>query len=255
MSATSPHFGRVALVTGANSGIGQAIAARFVAEGMIVGGLDLGAAHMPAGVAPLLADVRDQAGLLSAVQGFASARGRIDVLAHNVAASYVGTVETGSEEEWSRLLDLNVLGQMRVMRATLPWLRRSPAASVVIMSSCSVQNGLRERALYSATKGAAEAMAQAMAADLLTEGIRVNCISPGTVDTPFMAALIAAAPDPAAQRRAYESSQPTGRMVDPAEVAEAALYLAHPANRSVTGTTLTVDGGMARLRVQAAAKT
>jgi 2-keto-3-deoxy-L-fuconate dehydrogenase len=199
MSDVPSHQGRVALVTGAASGIGQAIAARYLAAGMIVGALDLQTEHLPAGCMPLQADVRDQAALLAVMRGFAAEHGRIDVLAHNVAASYVGTVETGSEEEWLRLIDLNVLGQMRVMRAALPWLRRSAAASVVIMSSCSVQNGLRERALYSTTKGAAEAMAHAMAADLLSEGIRVNCISPGTVDTPFMAALIAAAPDPGAQ--------------------------------------------------------
>ncbi|MEM8782312.1 MAG: SDR family oxidoreductase [Planctomycetota bacterium] len=240
--------GRIAVVTGAASGIGQATAEHLRQRGAVVAGLDLHAEGIPADCRPLIADVRDQAAVSAAIAGFAEAHGRLDVLVNNVAVSFVGTVEDGSEEDWLRVLDINVLGQMRVMRAALPWLRKSDAASVVVMSSCSALNGLPQRALYSASKGAVQAMAQAMAADLVTEGVCVNCVSPGTVDTPFMTELIERDPRPDDRRHAFASRQPTGRMVAPIEVARAVAYLAHPQARSSTGTTLVVDGGMGTIR-------
>ena len=133
-------------------------------------------------------------------------------------------------------------------RAALPWLRRSDAASVILMGSCSATNGVPKRAVYAASKGAVHSMTAALAVDLLGERIRVNCVSPATVDTPFMAELIGRSDDPPAERRRMEARQPTGRMVDPAEVACAVAYLADPRCPSVTGITLHVDGGMTTLR-------
>lgn len=252
-NATAPsetgHRGRIAVVTGAASGIGQAAAAHLHALGLTVAGLDLHAEGVPEGCTPLVADVRNQRAVTSAIAGFAEAHGRLDVLVNNVAVAFVGTVEDGSEEDWSRVLDVNVLGQMRVMRAALPWLRISDAASIVVMSSCSALNGLPQRALYSASKGAVQGLAQAMAADLVAEGITVNCVSPGTVDTPFMAELISQSDNPDAQRREFESRQPTGRMIDSVEIARAVAFLAHPSMRSTTGSTVVVDGGMGVLRI------
>jgi 2-keto-3-deoxy-L-fuconate dehydrogenase len=105
-------------------------------------------------------------------------------------------------------------------------------------------------ALYSASKGAVQSLTLAMAADYAREGIRVNCVNPGTVDTPWVARLLDAAPDPRAERAALEARQPLGRMVSATEVADAIAYLASPRAASTTGTVLTVDGGMAGLRVR-----
>jgi len=240
--------GRVAVITGAASGIGQSVARTLAEAGARVAGLDLTTEGIPQNCTPFVADVRNQEELTSAMAAFGAEHGRVDVLVNNVAVSAIGTIEDGSEEEWLRILDINVLGQMRAMRAALPWLRKSESPSVVIMSSCSATNGIPQRALYSASKGAVHALAAAMAVDFLEEGIRVNAIVPGTVDTPFMEELIRKAPDPAAQKQAFENRQPTGRMVDPNEISLAVAYLASPRTRSVTGTTVTVDGGMQTLR-------
>lgn len=240
-----------AVVTGAASGIGQAVSAALAAAGYHVGGLDLTADGIASEVTPLLADIRDQAAVTDAVDGFVTAFGSLDLLVNNAGVSFVGGIEVGTESEWKNALDVNVLGQMRVLRAALPWLRRSDQASVVAMSSCTAINGIPERALYSASKGAVQAMMLSVATDLLSDGIRVNCIAPATVDTPFMAELANRSPDPVAKRRAFEARQPTGHMVNPDEISNAVLFLANPANRSVTGTTLILDGGMGSMRTTA----
>jgi NAD(P)-dependent dehydrogenase (short-subunit alcohol dehydrogenase family) len=239
---------KIALVTGAASGIGQSVSAALVLAGYRVGGLDLTDTGVPAEVSPLIADVRNQAEVTAAIDDFLSDAGKLDLLVNNAGVSFVGGVEAGSEEDWHRTFDINVMGQMRVLRASLPWLRKSDAASVVAMSSCTAINGIPERALYSASKGAVQSMMLSVATDLVDEGIRVNCIAPATVDTPFMAELAARDPDPATKRRSFEARQPTGHMVAPDEISNAVLFLADPANRSVTGTTLILDGGMGTMR-------
>jgi NAD(P)-dependent dehydrogenase (short-subunit alcohol dehydrogenase family) len=168
---------------------------------------------------------------------------------NNAGVSFVGTIEDGSEEEWRRLYDINVMGMMRATRAALPYLRKSGAASIINMSSCTAVNGFAQRALYSASKGAVHSMTLAMAADLVKEGIRVNAVAPGTVDTPFMAELAARASDPAAKRAEFEARQPTGCMIAPQEVGEAVAYLASPAARSTVGTIIHLDGGLGPLRI------
>jgi NAD(P)-dependent dehydrogenase (short-subunit alcohol dehydrogenase family) len=248
MSGARTHEGRIGVVTGAASGIGQATAVALRDAGYIVGALDQTAEGLPEGTAPLLADVRDAKAVSTAIDAFATQHGRIDLLVNNAGVSFVGGIEAGSEDDWHRVLDINVMGQMRVLRAALPWLLRSNAASVIAMSSCTATNGIAERALYSASKGAVHAMMLSVATDLVGEGICVNAIAPGTVDTAFMTELANRAPDPAAKRREFEARQPTGRMVAPAEIANAVLFLADPVNRSITGTTLVLDGGMGTIR-------
>jgi NAD(P)-dependent dehydrogenase (short-subunit alcohol dehydrogenase family) len=245
----SAFEGLVAVVTGGATGIGRAVAEALLVRGANVAVLDRETAGVPDGATALCADVADDAAVAQAIGGFGASHGRIDILVNNAGISYPATVEDGPLSDWQRLFDINVLGYVRATRAALPFLRRSRHASIVNMSSCTARTGLRRRVVYSATKGAIESMTRAMAADLVHEGIRVNAVSPGTVDTPLIRTLIAQAPDPAAQEQVYHHRQPTGFMLSAEEVAEAVLYLAHPAARSTVGTVLTVDGGLASLRL------
>jgi NAD(P)-dependent dehydrogenase (short-subunit alcohol dehydrogenase family) len=151
------------------------------------------------------------------------------------------------------VFDVNVLGMVRVTRAALPHLRRSQHAAVVNVCSIAATAGVPDRALYSASKGAVLSLTLAMAADHLDERIRVNCVNPGTTDTPWIDRLLAQATDPAAERAALEARQPSGRLVTPQEVAAAVLHLAGPSAGATTGTSLAVDGGMAGLRLRHAA--
>ncbi|MFG2062229.1 SDR family NAD(P)-dependent oxidoreductase [Micromonospora sp. NPDC048871] len=144
---------------------------------------------------------------------------------------------------------------VRVTRAALPYLRVSSAAAIVNICSIAATAGLPGRALYSATKGAVQALTLAMAADHLAEGIRVNCVNPGTVDTPWVRRLVDAAADPAAEYAALRVRQPLGRLVTPVEVAAAVAYLAGPSAAATTGTVLAVDGGMHGLRLRPAGST
>jgi NAD(P)-dependent dehydrogenase (short-subunit alcohol dehydrogenase family) len=147
------------------------------------------------------------------------------------------------------VLDVNVIGVARTVRAALPALRRSPAAAVVVTCSIASWAGLPRRAVYSASKGALYALTLAMAADHVADGIRVNAVAPGTADTPWVGRLLDAADDPVAERVALEARQPMGRLVSADEVAHAIAYLASPLSASTTGTVLAVDGGMLGLRL------
>jgi 2-keto-3-deoxy-L-fuconate dehydrogenase len=240
--------GLTVLVTGGASGIGQAVAAAFIEEGAIVGVLDKDLDGAPPGCRGYAVDVSDPAAVDAAVSSFCESAG-LDVLVNNAGVSYPATVEQGPLEDWAKVFDVNVLGYVRVTRSALPYLRRSKAARIVNMSSCTATTGLRNRVLYSGTKGAIEGMTRAMAADLVSEGIFVNGVSPGTVDTPFIARLVEQAPDPEAQLAVYNDRQPTGYMVTADEVAHAVLFLARPGNRSSVGSVLTLDGGLSTIRL------
>jgi 2-keto-3-deoxy-L-fuconate dehydrogenase len=176
--------------------------------------------------------------------------GGLDILINNAGIGAAGTVEDNPYEEWFRVLDVNVLGTVRVTRAALPYLRLSANAAIVNTCSIAATAGLPQRALYSASKGAIQSLTLAMAADHVHDGIRVNCVNPGTADTPWVQRLLDAAQDPVAERGALEGRQPMGRLVSAEEVAAAIAYLASPLAASTTGTALAVDGGMQGLRLR-----
>jgi 2-keto-3-deoxy-L-fuconate dehydrogenase len=239
--------GLAAVVTGGGSGIGLAVAQLLASQGARVAVLDLNPGDEFIG---LKADVTDDASVRAAVDTAAERLGGIDVLVNNAGIGAIGTVADNSDEQWHQVFDVNVVGMVRVARAALPYLRRSGHAAIVNTCSVAATAGLPARALYSATKGAVLSLTLAMAADHIGEGIRVNCVNPGTADTPWIGRLLAQADDPAAERAALEARQPMGRLVSAAEVAAAIAYLASPAASSVTGTALAVDGGMGGLRVR-----
>jgi 2-keto-3-deoxy-L-fuconate dehydrogenase len=236
-----------ALVTGGASGIGLAVAERFAAGGASVAVLDR------ADTGPFTyvrADVTDDAAVRAAVAGAVESLGGLDILVNNAGIGAQGGIEANDDAEWHRVLNVNVLGLVRVTRAALPALRNSEHAAIVNTCSIAATAGLPNRALYSASKGAILSLTLAMAADLLPEGIRVNAVNPGTADTPWVARLLDAAPDPAAERAALEARQPHGRLVSADEVAAAIAYLASPGAGSTTGTSVAVDGGMSGLRLR-----
>jgi NAD(P)-dependent dehydrogenase (short-subunit alcohol dehydrogenase family) len=236
-----------AVVTGGASGIGLATALLLVARGARVAVLDLNPA-VPPPLLGLRCDVSDDAQVVSAVAAAAEALDGIDVLVNNAGIGAQGDVTANTDDEWHRVLDVNVVGMARVTRAALPFLRASSAAAVVNTCSIAAWQGLPNRALYSASKGAVYGLTLAMATDHLDDGIRVNCVCPGTADTPWVGRLLEAAADPEAERAALAARQPMGRLVTAAEVAHAIVYLASPLSSSTTGTALAVDGGMQGLR-------
>jgi NAD(P)-dependent dehydrogenase (short-subunit alcohol dehydrogenase family) len=242
-----------ALVTGGASGIGLAIASAFAAEGAAVVVLDLASAR-PDALSPELgyvpADIADDAAVRSAVAAAVESLGGLDILVNNAGIGAQGTVADAGDDEWQRVLNVNVVGTARVSRAAWPALRASARAAVVNTASIAATVGLPQRAVYSASKGAVLALTLAMAADGMPDGIRVNAVSPGTADTPWVGRLLDSAPDPAAERAALEARQPHGRLVSADEVAHAVVYLASPRAGSTTGTEVAVDGGMSGLRLR-----
>ncbi|MFC7907268.1 SDR family NAD(P)-dependent oxidoreductase [Streptomyces nigra] len=246
----SDFEGLTALVTGGASGIGRATADLLAERGARVAVLDLDPSSVDKPLLAYRADVTDDTSVRAAVADAVAALGALDVLVNNAGVGAQGTIEDNDDTEWHRVLDVNVLGMVRVARAALPHLRASAHAAIVNTCSVAATAGLPQRALYSASKGAVHALTLAMAADHVREGVRVNCVNPGTVDTPWVGRLLDAAPDPAAERAALEARQPTGRLVSAAQVAGAIAYLASPLSGATTGTALAVDGGMQGLRLR-----
>ncbi len=240
------------LITGGSSGIGLATALRFASAGARVASLDVQPPPEEVDLLWVRADVTDDAAVRTAVDDAARGLGGLDVLINNSGIGAQGTVEDNDDDAWRHVFDVNVFGMVRVTRAALPHLRASDRAAIVNTGSIAATAGLPQRALYSATKGAVLSLTLAMAADHLREGIRVNCVNPGTADTPWIGRLLEAADDPDAERAALEARQPQGRLVSAAEVAEAIVYLAGPGAGSTTGTSLAVDGGMQGLRLRPA---
>lgn len=250
---TREFEGLSAIVTGGASGIGLATARTLASRGARVAVLDLDLGHdlgPPAGGPHTIrADVGDAESVTAAVGRAVQELGGLDVLVNNAGIGARGTVEDNADEEWHHVLDINVLGIVRTSRTALPHLRRSSNAAIVNTCSVAAAVGLPQRALYAASKGAVFALTLAMAADHIGEGIRVNCVNPGTVDTPWVLRLVEQADDPEAERAALSARQPTGRLVTAQQVADAIAYLAGPLAGATTGTALAVDGGIEGIRL------
>jgi len=239
----SEFEGLVAAVTGGASGIGKAAADLLAQRGAQVAILDLNP-----GDDGFRCDVSSDQEVREAIDAVVARFGRLDILVNNAGIGAQGDVTGNGDDEWHRVFDVNVVGMVRLARAALPHLRNSPSAAIVNTCSIAAWAGLPHRALYSASKGAVLSLTLAMATDHLPDRIRVNCVCPGTADTPWVGRLLDAAEDPAAERAALAARQPMGRLVTADEVANAIAYLAGPLSASTTGTALAVDGGMYGLR-------
>jgi 2-keto-3-deoxy-L-fuconate dehydrogenase len=256
MHAPTPTFslaGKIALVTGAGSGIGAAIAQRFARQGAHVVLADLRletAEEVAAGLrtAGLAAEARavDVSDALAAedlARAHLAAHGHLDVLVNSAGVGCVGTVVQSTADDLDRLHAVNVRGVWNLCRAFLPSMIARRQGSIISLASVGGLVGIRDRAAYCATKFAVVGLTKSMALDHARDGVRINCLCPGRVETPFVSARLAEYPDPAAARREMEQSQPVGRMARPEEIAAAALYLASDESRFVTGCALAIDGG------------
>ncbi|MEI9907173.1 MAG: SDR family oxidoreductase [Actinomycetota bacterium] len=246
---TTEFAGLTAIVTGAGSGIGLAVARNLHKAGAKVFGLDIQQGEMSGFAEWILCDVGDDESVKAAFDAIAKATSVIDIVSNNAGIGSVGSIEDSTSSEWHNVLNINVVGISRVSTAALPYLRKSVAPSIVNTGSIAATAGLPKRAIYSASKGAVNSLTIAMAADFISDRVRVNCVNPGTADTPWVGRLLSLAADPAKERAALESRQPLGRLVSADEVARAILYLASPLQSSTTGTVLPVDGGMFGLRI------
>jgi NAD(P)-dependent dehydrogenase (short-subunit alcohol dehydrogenase family) len=227
--------GRVALVSGAASGIGAAVVTRLIDEGAEVVGCDL----VPT-TGGLVCDVRDADACAAAVEAALDRHGRLDVLA-NVAGIAVGNrIEDVTAEEWRRVIEVNLTGTFLLSQAALPALLDA-TGTIVNMASVAGISATPYNAAYCASKGGVIALTKSMALELAKAGVRVNAVCPASVDTPFLHNF--ALPDDADLPLLMRSVSPMGRVIDPAEVAAAVAYLASGDAANVSGTTLVIDGG------------
>jgi 2-keto-3-deoxy-L-fuconate dehydrogenase len=244
---------KTALVTGAGSGIGAAIAETFAAAGARVFVTDANEETATAtaqrigqngGRADVLAlDIRDEAACAEVAHTVTERAERLDILVNNAGVGHVGTALTTGGADLDRLYAVNVRGTFNVVKAFLPAMIARRAGVIINMASAAGVVGLRDRLAYSITKFAVVGLTKSMALDHALDGIRVNCICPGRVETPWVAQRIREYPDPEQAYREMSASQAIGRMGKPEEIAAAALYLASDEAAFITGAALNIDGG------------
>ncbi|HKQ39515.1 MAG TPA: SDR family oxidoreductase [Verrucomicrobiae bacterium] len=236
---------KVALVTGAGSGIGAAIAETFARAGarVCVTDRDEKAGRTVAdriGKAEFLAlDVAQE----DQCERVAHQVGRLDILVNNAGIGHVGTILQTTAADLDRLHAVNVRGVFNASKAFLPQMLQRKAGAIVNIASIGGIVGVRDRVAYCATKFAVVGLTKSMALDHALDGIRINCICPGRVETPFVSARLKEYPDPEKAYREMSSTQALGRMGKPEEIAAAALYMASDEAAFITGTALLIDGG------------
>lgn len=247
--------GKKALVTGAGSGIGQAIALRFAQQGAEVVVVDLDESNAAATVAAIMAaGGQGEVGVCNvanqqAVDALFGGLGRLDILVNNAGVAHIGTVETTSEADIDRVISVNVKGVYNCLRAAVPLLRQNGGGAILNMASVVASVGIPDRFAYTMSKGAVWGMTLSVAKDYLKDKIRCNSISPARVHTPFVDGYLAKN-YPGQEAEMFEKlakTQPIGRMGTPDEIAALALYLCSDEAAFVTGCDFPIDGGFIHL--------
>lgn len=244
---------KTALVTGAASGIGAAIARVYAQSGALVYVADRDEKSGAQIVAEIIAangqaefvnlDVANEGDCTSAAKRVLQSHGQLDILVNNAGIGHVGTLLGTSGEDLDRMYAVNVRGVFNMCKAFAPAMIENGGGVIVNMASIGGVVGIRDRLAYCATKFAVVGITKSMALDHAHQNLRVNCICPGRVETPFVQARLAEYSDPVQARREMESTQALNRMAAPEEIAAAALYLASDEAAFVTGSEFIIDGG------------
>ncbi|MGD8415084.1 MAG: glucose 1-dehydrogenase [Candidatus Latescibacterota bacterium] len=247
-----PLTGKIAVVSGAASGIGAAIAKQFADAGAFVYLTDIDADTgrkttaqidpTESNVAFVELDVSDPAACDAFAERVLSEKSRLDILVNNAGIGHVGTILQTTAEDLDRLYAVNVRGVFNLSKSFTPAMIEAGTGSIINMASVAGVVGLRDRLAYASTKWAVVGLTKSMALDHATTGVRINCICPARVETPFVKARISEYPDPEAAYEEMSMSQPVGRMAKPEEIADAALYLARDESSFVTGSAFLIDG-------------
>ncbi|MDO8476185.1 MAG: SDR family oxidoreductase [Candidatus Rokubacteria bacterium] len=246
--------GKVCVITGAGSGIGRAAARLFATEGGKVVVVDIGLSAAGETVNLISeaggeataaeADVSDAGSVRGMLTVAVDTYGRVDVLVNNAGYGFAGTVEATEESDWDRLMAVDLKSVYLGCKYVIPMMRRQGGGVIINTASVVALVGIENRAAYCAAKGGVAALTRAMALDHVRDGIRINCVAPGTVDTPYFAGIFASSVDPASLRGQLEARHPMGRLARPEEIAYSMLYLASDESSFCTGSMLVVDGGM-----------
>jgi meso-butanediol dehydrogenase / (S,S)-butanediol dehydrogenase / diacetyl reductase len=241
---------KIAVITGAGSGIGHATAKLFADEGAIVVVADKNetdarkvASEIGERASAVVVDVSQAEQVRAMIEGTARTYHRLDILVNNAGYGITGSVVETSEEAWDALMAVNVKGVFLGCKYAIPVMAGQGGGAIVNTASITARVGIPNRAAYVASKGAVAALTRAMALDHVQDKIRVNCVAPGTIESPYFTQIFAASTDPEGLRRSLEARQPMMRMGTPAEVAHAILFLASDEASFCTGTTLFADGG------------
>jgi NAD(P)-dependent dehydrogenase (short-subunit alcohol dehydrogenase family) len=243
--------GKTAIITGAAAGIGAASALLFAKEGANIvavdldrNGLDRLAAQIPNDACvTVVADVSRRDDVLNAIRSAHERFGRIDILFNNAGIVPAGKLEAIEEEVWDLAMAINLKSMYLFCHAVIPEFRRQGGGVILNTASATALRAVVDRACYTATKSAVVGLTKSMALDYVRDNIRVNCLCPGTIDTPSLAQRLAAFPDPEEARKTFIARQPMGRFGTAEEIAEAALYLVSPQAAFVTGSAFSIDGG------------
>jgi NAD(P)-dependent dehydrogenase (short-subunit alcohol dehydrogenase family) len=243
--------GKRAIVTGAGAGIGRSIALRFADEGARVAVADVDeeaakrvASEIEGEALARRTNVARADEVEALVSDVVEAWGGLDVMVNNAGVGVAATVVNTPEEDYERVMDVCVRGTLLGMKYAIPAIRDSGGGSVINMSSVAALVGITDRAVYSAAKGAILSLTRAAAIDHVEEGVRVNCIAPGTVDTPWIGRITSGYEDPEQARANMQARQPHNRFVTPEEIAAMAAYLASDESASCIGACMVVDGGV-----------
>ncbi|MGB3718409.1 MAG: short-chain dehydrogenase [Proteobacteria bacterium] len=245
--------GKIAIITGAGSGIGEETAKLFAQEGATVIVADR-AGDAASRVAeeivasggkafPATVDVTREMEVKALIEGTAEKYGRLDILVNNAGYGFAGTVVNTTEEQWDALMAVNVKGVFFGCKYAIPIMEKQGGGSIVNTASTVAIVGITDRAAYVASKGAVAALTRAMALDHVKANIRVNCVAPGTIESPYFTEIFAKAENAAELRRSLEQRQAMERLGKPIEIARAILFLASDESSFCTGTTLVADGG------------